>query len=112
MSTRRKPSRGAKDTRLANRAREIRTRLRGHLRTLRTTPDLSKGASELAQRLVVIGAEHRLKLTRWGDLGQVDNDVLIGMTGAALLVALACGMSRREFLDWLRRTADELDTQK
>jgi|ERR1700741_1928167 len=96
------------DPRLEARARGIRARLRDDLEVLSRATAFPRGAAKLAAQLILIGAERRLALTRWDDLEQAERDVLLGMTDAALLTAMSCGMSRREFAAWLRRTATNI----
>lgn len=95
------------DPRIATRTREIRAQLKESLEVLDgRSPGFPRLAAELAQRLIVIGARQRIfLLNTYDDLEQVERAVLLGMTEAALLTALDCGMSQREFVAWLRRTA-------
>lgn len=77
----------------------IRERLAANIAVLRDTTSMPKGASALARQLLAVVANCR-SLSK--------EDALLGATAAALLTAHACGMSRSEFVAWLRRTASML----
>ena len=87
-------------------AAEIRRHLSADLAMLGRTAKISKGAASLTQELITIAAQRRTALVR---VGHDDFEVTQGMTLAALLTALASGMSRKQFAGWLRLMAATID---
>ena len=73
---------------------------RVNLAALGSKTPLSRGAADLAQRLILASSGRRARLS--------DRDVLIGMTAATYLCALALGMTTAAFVAWIHDAASEL----
>jgi flagellar biosynthesis/type III secretory pathway protein FliH len=96
------------DVRLANRAKGIRAQLRQRREELDSCTN--KGMADLVKQLIVTVYKQRLKMARWSDLDRIEREALAASLVAASLVALDCGMTRAEFVQWLRDGADFFST--